>query len=687
MRKLEETNIELSVANAALAENEQRLRAVIESEPECVKILARDGTLLEMNPAGLRMIEADSAAQVVGKDIGLLILPQYRRSFRELCEATFLGESGTVEFEIIGFKGTRRWLDTHSVPLRNSLGEIVASLGITRDVTEKKRNVQLLNDQMRLLEMIACGAPLRTTLDAILVAIEAQDDDLLCSILLLDAEGRRFTQCAAPRLPEPYRRYFEGAVVEENAGSCGLAVCRGEQVVVEDIARASLSETWRQIALSHGLRACCSMPIFDSHKQVVGSFAMYFPAPCRPMERQTPLIGIATHVAAIAIGKQREEDALRDSEARFRDMADSAPVMIWITRADGSCTYVNQQWQNFTGQVQEDPLGMGWLEAVHPEDCERVKQEFADANRRRSPIRFECRLRRGDGEYRWVIHSAQPRISELGEFFGYIGSVLDISERKQAEDERQRSLDRVRALHEINLAITSTMNRQSQLDRLLEKIETFFPYPIVSSVRLLRPETGRLECLAQRGVDLRDWLRREPGRTLHRALQVVESKSPMVVGDIQRDALTHDRPMPSSFGLISYAGIPLIARDHVLGVLGVYTKVLHEFTTEEIEFLTALAGQASVAIQNTQLYEETERRRHEAEELAKIARSLTETLNIKAVADRVVNSVLELFNVRGSTLRLRQPDDSLVRLAAAGEVFSQTPIGVVMPGGVGLVGR
>ena len=687
VRKLEDTNIQLSVANATLVENERRLRAIIESEPECVKILARDGTLLEMNPAGLGMIEADSASQIVGKDVYGLIVPEHRRPFQELNEATFRGESGALEFEIVGLKGTRRWLGTHTAPLRNSKGQVVAVLGITRDITEQKRNAALLTGQMRVLEMIARGAPLRPTLDALLCVIEAQSDGMFCSIFLLDADSRSLRHGAAPSLPASYIQAIDGEVVGEAMGSCGTAIYRREPVIVEDIASDPQWQNWRDIALTHGLRACWSTPIFDAQRRVLGSFAIYFRAPRRPAEAHLKLIDIATHVAAIALSKQREEAVLRESEARFREMADNAPVMIWMTNPDGSCTYLNKQWQDFTGQIDETGLGEGWLDAVHPEDRARVARDFAETNRRHALFQSEYRLRQRAGGYRWAMDWAQPRVSESGEFLGYIGSVLDISERKQAEDERQRSLDRVRTLHEINLAITSPMNRQNRLDTLLEKIETFFAYPIVSSLRLFRPETGRLEGLAQRGVNLNEWLDREPRRTLHRAARVVQNKAPLVVADVQSDACANDRPLSSSFGLASYAGVPLIARDQVIGVLGVYTKDRHEFSAEEIGFLSTVAGQAAIAIENAELFEETERRRREAEELARIAQSITETLDMKAVGERVVASVLELFRVEGSSLRLRDPDGSLHRFVAAGDVFSRTEPGAVMPSGVGLAGQ
>jgi PAS domain S-box-containing protein len=123
-----------------LLESESRLRTIIESEPECVKLVGADGTLLEMNPAGLRMLEADSLQQVLGREIVDVVDPKHRSRFVTLTQKVFQGESGTLEFEVVGFKGTRRWLEAHATPLRNANGDITAALSVTRDITERKRN-------------------------------------------------------------------------------------------------------------------------------------------------------------------------------------------------------------------------------------------------------------------------------------------------------------------------------------------------------------------------------------------------------------------------------------------------------------------------------------------------------------------------------------------------------------------
>ena len=135
------------------------------------------------------------------------------------------------------------------------------------------------------------------------------------------------------------------------------------------------------------------------------------------------------------ISDQRQfEQNLQESETRFRHMSDNAPVMIWMTRADGYCEYLNARWYAFTGQNRADALGLGWLKAVHPDDFARTEKVFLDANTSQRPFQLEYRLRRADGEYRWCIDAASPRSTVRGEFVGYIGSVVDINDRKRVQD-------------------------------------------------------------------------------------------------------------------------------------------------------------------------------------------------------------------------------------------------------------
>ena len=137
-----------------LSESKKYLQTVIDTEPECVKLVSADGTLIMMNPAGLSMIQVDSLEQVQGKSIYTIVLPEYRDAFKKLTEEVFQGKSGNLTFEVAGVKGRRLWLDTHAVPLRNEKDDIIALLGITRDVTEQKKAEEALKKERDFMSTV-----------------------------------------------------------------------------------------------------------------------------------------------------------------------------------------------------------------------------------------------------------------------------------------------------------------------------------------------------------------------------------------------------------------------------------------------------------------------------------------------------------------------------------------------------
>jgi PAS domain S-box-containing protein len=136
--------VEQEQAEEALQRNLHFTRSIIENEPECVKVLDRDGTVLFVNPAGLAMVDAVSSHGVVGRPMGQFVVPEHREAFIWLHKQVFAGESGRLEFETVGLKGTHRWLETHAVPIRSADGTVDSLLSITRDVTDRKRLEQQL---------------------------------------------------------------------------------------------------------------------------------------------------------------------------------------------------------------------------------------------------------------------------------------------------------------------------------------------------------------------------------------------------------------------------------------------------------------------------------------------------------------------------------------------------------------
>ena len=143
-------------------------------------------------------------------------------------------------------------------------------------------------------------------------------------------------------------------------------------------------------------------------------------------------------LAAVVEGQKAAEESVRESEKRFRLVADTAPVLLWMSGTDRLCTYFNKGWLDFTGRSLEQEQGDGWAEGVHPEDFERCVHTYTQSFDRRENFEMEYRLRRYDGEYRWIFDVGVPRYSPDGVFAGYIGSCIDVTERKRAEETRFR---------------------------------------------------------------------------------------------------------------------------------------------------------------------------------------------------------------------------------------------------------
>ncbi|MCW5805111.1 MAG: PAS domain-containing protein, partial [Deltaproteobacteria bacterium] len=166
----------------------------------------------------------------------------------------------------------------------------------------------------------------------------------------------------------------------------------------------------------------------DARRALAGETAVAELAfPPRPHEATITPLGSSGVVVAL-------RDLAGDAQ-RFRVMADSSPVLLWLAGRDALCTFFNQQWLAFTGRTMAQELGNGWAEGVHHEDFQPAMDTYLDAFVARRPFRMEYRLRRADGAYRWLLDTGVPHFLPSGEFAGYIGSCIDITEQKAVRDE------------------------------------------------------------------------------------------------------------------------------------------------------------------------------------------------------------------------------------------------------------
>ena len=183
------------------------------------------------------------------------------------------------------------------------------------------------------------------------------------------------------------------------------------------------------------------------------------------------VVGVAAMVRDVT-EEDRIRQALHETDARFRNMADVSPVLLWMSRSDGLCTFFNQTWLAFTGRTMEEEWGVGWAENVHFEDLEACLETYRAAFNKRQVFEMEYRLRRKDGAYRWILDRGTPRYAPDGQFAGYIGSCVDITERRDLESDLRAAIEARDdflsvASHELGTPLTALKLHVDQLQRTI----------------------------------------------------------------------------------------------------------------------------------------------------------------------------------------------------------------------------
>ena len=296
----------------AVVDSVKSVQALIDLVPDSLWVKDADSRFVFANDATARMVGIASGRELIGKGDSDIHSPELAAKFAADERRLLQSGHGLIDFEeyVIAPDGNRVWLASTKVPLRDEQGRVIGLVGISRDITQRKLNEELRDGQAAVLEMIALAAPLADILDRLMRLMESQLRGLRASILLLDQDGRRLRHGAAPSLPADYVRAIDGIEVGPSVGSCGTAVYRREQVIVEDIQANPLWADFRELAAGIGARACWSTPLLAHDAEPLGAFGLYAGTVRAPTDAEMRLIAVATRIAGIAIERKRAEDRI-----------------------------------------------------------------------------------------------------------------------------------------------------------------------------------------------------------------------------------------------------------------------------------------------------------------------------------------------------------------------------------------
>jgi PAS domain S-box-containing protein len=318
-------------------------------------------------------------------------------------------------------------------------GNIAKRYGTGIEIEDRKRVESVLAAEKRILEMVTKGDSLAEILDSLCLLVEAQAGDVLASILLLD--GDRLRHGAAPSLPKAYTDAINGGVIGPSAGSCGTAAYRGEPVIVEDVATDPLWVDYRDLALAHSLHACWSTPVFSSQGKVIATFALYYREPRRPTQRDQEIVDQITYLAGVVIQQKLAQESLTRSEAYLAEAEKLTHTgsWVWDPRTQKVLYCSEEMFRIFGLDPRESlPTRKNFRQRIHPEDRDWVDKRFERSIREKVDSFDEYRVLLPDGTVRHINSSGHPVLDADGGFIQFVGTAVDVTERKRAELERRR---------------------------------------------------------------------------------------------------------------------------------------------------------------------------------------------------------------------------------------------------------
>ena len=448
-----------------LAKSEAHLRTLVRSMPDLIWLKDAEGVYLTCNPRFEQFFGADEA-DIVGKTDYDFVSREQADIFRAHDRiAMFEGRSVSEEEITFARGGGQGIFETVKTPTFNREGHLLGVLGVSREITERKQSERYDRFRSQVMEALTSKTALPGLLELIVLGFEEQMKGSLCSVLLLDSDGR-LGQGVAPSLPDDYNAAIDSLAIGPGVGSCGTAAFTGERVIVEDIATHPFWTPFRDVATRAGLAACWAEPIRAAGGAVLGTMAVYHRAPCKPTSFELYLIGQCASLASLAIEHVRTAEQLArnqahllQSERQLQMTFDTMQDGFLRGLRDGRIDMVNSAMVKMLGFASEQEVMAAGTRAVFASS--QAWTEVARTILREGGVRdYRCEARRKNGSTLWVEISGNPAHDASGQVIGFEGVVRDVTLQIQFEQTLQRAKESAEAAAQAKGSFLANMSHE-----------------------------------------------------------------------------------------------------------------------------------------------------------------------------------------------------------------------------------
>lgn len=649
-------------AEAALRESERRVRAIFDGEPECVKLLSPAGEVLEINPAGVAMLEAESVEQIRAMGAARFLVPEHLPAFVEMHHRVMAGASETLEFEIVGLKGTRRWMEAHVVPLRGENGEITAALAVTRDVTQSRSLAQGLGRQAALLRQIEQVA-----------GIGAWDLDFATGKVTWSAQTR-----AIHEVDELYDPNLDTAIAFYAAD-----------------ARATIAD-----AIERGMKTGEAWDLELPFMTGKGNRRWVRAVGHVEQRDGMPVRAFGTFQDITEIRKRAEELARASADARRLAAAvDAHADAVLLTDSKGVITRVNEAFTKMSGYTAAEAVGMRKnvlrSERTPRETYEELWRTIGTGKPWQGRLcnRRPERLRRDDGalslavlgqeapfeqsRYYWVDATITPIIGADGKIEGHVAVERDVTAQVHAEERERHRVEGADTRVQVAKALSGSGTLRERMDKAVDAVLEMrgLDEQRKAMVFLLGAGDTHLRMFTHRGTFGEEFLKHEAKVPLDRYL----SESGMATGDVvvssegseghQTNGERGDASTPGHY-LVPLMDRSVIGEDSAcVGVLLLFTDSTTATTVERIAALREIGELITTAILQNRAAEFAEAARVRAEAASRSKSEFLANMSheIRTPLTAILGYADLLREDSGETLSITQRGQTLDTIRNAGQ--------------------